>query len=118
MPEVAELGLGDAAARARSKLVESLPDPVRATVQRLADRVHFDVGSVRDDPDPRVRAVADAIRGRRVIRLDSRSRSPVVVHPVRLLRSADGWAVVDERTPETAVPQHLWGTINVSALAF
>ena len=34
------------------------------------------------DPDPRVRALAEAIRGRRVVRLDARSRSPVVVHPV------------------------------------
>jgi predicted DNA-binding transcriptional regulator YafY len=117
VPELAELGLSQAAARARTKLVESLPDTVRATVQRSQDRVRF-VDGVRADPDPRVAAVAEAIRSRRVIRLDARSRSPVVVHPVRLLRSADGWAVVDERSPNAAVPQHDWGTVNVSALGF
>ena len=117
LPEVAELGLGEAAARARTKLLESLPDPVRATVQRSQDRVQFVAAAVAD-PDPRVRAVAEAIRGRRVVRLDARSRSPVSVHPVRLLRSADGWAVVDERTPDTSVPQTHWHTVNVSALSF
>ncbi len=118
VPELAELGLADAAARARSKLVESLPDPVRATVGRSQDRVRFVAGSRAVDRDPRVRALAEAIRGRRVVRLDARSRAPVVVHPVRLLRSAEGWSVCDERTPDPAVPQRDWGTVNVSALTF
>ena len=118
VPELAELGLADAAARARSKLVESLPDPVRATVRRSQDRVRFVGGGAATDPDRRVRALAEAIRGRRVVRLDARSRSPVVVHPVRLLRSPDEWAVADERTPDAVVPQRSWGTVNVSALGF
>ncbi len=116
--ELAELGLADAAARARSKLVESLPDPVRATVQRSQDRVRFVGGGSATDPDRRVRALADAIRARRVVRLDARSRAPVVVHPVRLLRSSDEWAVADERAPDAIVPQRHWGTVNVSALSF
>ncbi len=118
VPELAELGLADAAARARSKLVESLPDPVRATVRRSQDRVRFVGGGAASDPDPRVRALAEAIRGRRVVRLDARSRAPVVVHPVRLLRFSDEWAVADENTPDSAVPQRLWGTVNVSALRY
>jgi predicted DNA-binding transcriptional regulator YafY len=117
VPELAELGLADAAARARTKLVESLPDPVRATVQRSQDRVRF-TADARAGPDPRVRALAEAIRARRVVRLDARSRSPVVVHPVRLLRSADGWALVDGRARDTVVPQAAWGTVNISALGF
>ena len=118
VPELAELGLADAAASARSKLVESLPDPVRATVRRSQDRVCFVGGGAATDSDRRVRALAGAVRGRRVVRLDARSRSPVVVHPVRLLRSPDEWAVADERTPDAVVPQRLWGTVNVSALGF
>lgn len=118
VPELAELGLADAAARARTKLVESLPDPVRATVLRSQDRVRFVGSGAAHDPDPRVRALAEAIRGRRVVRLDARSRSPVVVHPARLLRSTGEWAVTDERTPDDAVPQRLWGTVNVSALSY
>ena len=82
VPELAELGLADAAARARSKLVESLPDPVRATVRRSQDRVRF------------------------------------AGHPVRLLRSTDEWAVVDEESPDRCVPQRFWGRVNVSALGF
>jgi len=117
VPELDELGLADAAMRARTKLVESLPDPVRATVKRSQDRMAF-VAGARADPDPRVRALADAIRERRVVRLDARSRSPVVVHPVRLLRSSDGWAVVDAATPNVLVPQRRWGTVNVSARSF
>ena len=118
VPELAELGLADAAARARSKLGESLPDPVRATVRRSQDRVCFVGGGAAPDSHRRVRALAGAIRGRRVVRLDARSRSPVVVHPVRLLRSPDEWAVADERTPDAVVPQRSWGTVNVSALGF
>ncbi len=41
-----------------------------------------------------------------------------MVHPVRLLRSTDEWAVVDERAPDHAVLQRRWRTVNVSALGF
>ena len=117
LPELAELGLAEAGARARTKLVESLPDQVRATVRRSQDRFGFEAGPLAD-PDPRVRALAEAIRGRRVVRLDARSRAPVVVHPVGLLRVGHQWAVVDERDPDHPVPQHDWRTVNVSALGF
>ncbi len=117
VPELAELGLADAATRARTKLVESLPDQVRQTVRRSQDRVAF-VAEPRAGLDPRVRALAEAIRTRRVVRLDARSRSPVVVHPVRLLRSVDGWALVDERTPDQPLPQGSWRTVNISARSF
>lgn len=117
VPELVELGLADAAARARTKLVESLPDQVRQSVRRSQDRVAF-VVEPRAGPDPRVRALTEAIRARRVVRLDARSRSPVVVHPVRLLRSLDGWALVDERTPDQPLPQGTWRTINISARSF
>ena len=115
VPALAELGLVEAGARARTKLVESLPDQVRATVRRSQDRVGFALGPPAE-PDPRVGALAEAIRGRRVVRLDARSASPVVVHPVRLLCAADGWAVVDARAPDHPVPQRDWHTVNVSAL--
>lgn len=117
VPALAELGLTEAGARARTKLVESLPDQVRATVRRSQDSVGFVPGPPAD-PDPRVGALAEAVRGRRVVRLDARSASPVVVHPVRLLCAPDGWAIVDARTPDHAVPQRDWHTVNVSARRF
>lgn len=49
--------------------------------------------------DPPVRALGHAIRRRRVVQLDARSGAPVVVHPVRLLRSRDVWVVGDDRRP-------------------
>ena len=71
VPELAELGLAGAASRARSKLLESLPDAVRATVRRSRDRARFVGGGAAKDSDRRVRALADAIRARRVVRLDA-----------------------------------------------
>ncbi|HYN66742.1 MAG TPA: HTH domain-containing protein [Ornithinibacter sp.] len=117
VPELADLGLAEAGARARTKLVESLPDQVRASLREAQNRVEF-VAEPRGDPDARVRALAEAIRTRRVVRLDARSRSPVTVHPVRLLRVPDGWAVVGEQAPERPVPQRNWRTVNVSARRF
>lgn len=118
VPEVAEVGLQDAAARARSKLVESLPDPVRAEVNRSSRRVRFAPDRPVQEPDPRVAALLDAIRHRRVVRLAARSASPVTVHPVGLVRLTDGWALVDDQEPDMTVPQADWGTINISAHTF
>ena len=117
VPELADLGLTDAAARARSKLVESLPDPVRATVTSSQRRVRF-ATTPWADADPRVAALVEAARRRQVVRLDARSSAPVIVHPVGLVRQPDGWAVVDDLDPDTAVPERNWGTVNVSARTF
>lgn len=118
VPELAELGLQDAAARARSKLVESLPDPVRAQLERSRQRVRFAPDPAGTEADARVAALLDAIRHRRVVRLAARSESPVTVHPVGLVRRADGWALVDRDEPDGVVPQSDWGTVNISAHTF
>lgn len=118
VPELAELDLVDAAARARSKLVESLPDLVRAHLNRSRERVRFEVGPPVREPDPRVAALLSAIRRRQVVRLDARSASPVTVHPVGLVRQQEGWALVDELEPSSPVPQSNWRTVNVSARTF
>lgn len=118
VPELAELGLADAAARARSKLVESLPDPVRAHLNRSRARVQFSPNPLEREPDPRVAALLGAIHGRQVVRLAARSAVPVRVHPVGLLRHPRSWALVDEQRPDHPVPQRDWGTVNVSARTF
>lgn len=117
VPELVELGLVDAAARARTKMVESLPDPVRATLGVAQDRVRFVEGRTAA-PDPRVGALLEAIRERRVVRLDARSPSSVETHPVGLLRRDGSWHLVDGRSPDEPVPQERWGTVNVSARRF
>lgn len=118
VPELAELGLVEAAARARTKLVESLPDPVRGHLGRSQLQIRFEAGSAVREPDPRVAALLEAIRRRQVVRLDARSASPVTVHPVGLVRQQHGWALLDERAPDAVVPQRRWGTVNISARRF
>lgn len=118
VPELAELGLVDAAARARSKLVESLPDPVRGHLNRSRARVRFAPDPAAQELDPRVAALLKAIHRRQVVRLAARSVAPVTVHPVGLLRLPNAWALVDDLDPKRPVPQRNWGTVNVSAHTF
>ena len=91
---------------------------MRGHLNRSRRQVRFAPGLGVRVADPRVAALMEAIRRRQVVRLDARSTSPVVLHPVGLVRQADGWAVVDEREPDTVVPQARWGTVNVSAKLF
>ena len=90
---------------------------MRATVTGSQRRVRF-ATTTRADADPRVAALVEAARRRRVVRLAARSTAPVTVHPVGLVRQADGWAVIDDLDPNTPVPERHWGTVNVSALTF
>src|SRR5689334_19902539 len=65
-----ELGLGKAAMRAASKLIESFPDGVR-TRMAVASR-QFRLAPEAAKRDPRVTALAKAVRGRQVVRLQAR----------------------------------------------
>lgn len=112
-PGLDALGLGDAAARARSKLLESFPDGVR---QRVAWSQHHlrQPAMPRTQPDPRLAALADAIRERQVVRLRARTRHPLIVHPLALEFASQGWLLHDARAPETPLPESDWGDINIS----
>jgi predicted DNA-binding transcriptional regulator YafY len=117
LPALAEVGLEDAARRARAKLLESLPDGVREAAQRGAAQLRFTTPR-RGLPDERVLALARAIRAGRTVRLQARSRSPRVVHPVALVAGARGWALVDAQAPDRSIPEAEWHDINVSAHRF
>ncbi|MEO8243279.1 MAG: HTH domain-containing protein [bacterium] len=110
-PAMAALGLGPAAARAKAKLVESFPDRSRAVMAATFARFPRD-----PDPgahDPRVAAIAGAIRAGQTLRLQSRSRHPVVLKPMTLSPGPQGWAVFGP--PLTApIAQADWGDINIS----
>lgn len=111
------LGLADAARVAKTKLLESLPDGVRQTAMRA--QAQFRRSPTRAPaPDPRVHALAEAIRRRRRVRLRARSGAPVTVHPVALHHGPRGWSLVDALHPEAPIPRARWGDLNVSALGF
>ena len=116
-PRLADLGMAVAAARASNKLVESLPDGVR---QRVAEaRGRFAIEPLPAAPaDPRIAALAQAVRRRVAVRLAARSRAPVTVHPVGLAYGAEGWMLADALRPGRPIPAADWGDINISSLPF
>ena len=110
-PEIAALGLSDAATRARAKLVESLPDRSRALIATTFAR--FPRDPQPSDPDPRIAAIAQAIRDGLTLRLAARSPHPITLKPTVLRHGAEGWAVVGPPLI-AAIPREEWGDINLS----
>jgi predicted DNA-binding transcriptional regulator YafY len=108
------LGLGQAAARAKAKLVESFPDRSRAVM--AATFARFPRQEVADEADPRVAAIAGAIRAGQTLRLRARSAAPVHLRPVTLSCGPEGWTVMGPPL-DTAVAQADWGDINISRAA-
>ncbi len=110
-----DLGMRAAGLRAAAKLQESLPDVVRGRVD--AARCQF--GSVPDGDavDPRVPALAAAVRRRNIVRVQARSPKPRVIHPVGLRMRGQSWSVDDERTGEVLRVETL-GDLNISSKTF
>jgi predicted DNA-binding transcriptional regulator YafY len=114
---LAELGMKSAAHRACDKLIESLPDTVRQRVLRAQRRFQFYADTVTLE-DPRVAALAGAIRNSAIARLNSKSANPRTVHPIALSFGPGGWALVDALDEKRPIPNKSWGDINVSARSF
>ena len=110
-PEIAALGLAAAAARARAKLVESFPDRSRAIMAEAFAR--FPRTTTIAPDDPRIAAIAQAIRQGLVLRVQARSARPIALHPTQLSHDAVGWSVFGPPLT-TPVPQAEWGDINIS----
>ena len=110
-PELAALGLAAAAARARTKLIESFPDRSRAIIAAALAR--FPRSAQPLDPDPRIAAIAKAIRDGATLRLQCRSLTPITLKPTTLTHGPDGWTVFGPPLT-TAIPHSNWGDINVS----
>ncbi len=111
-----DLGMKQAAARAASKLLESLPDGVREKVAVARQQFQF---STHADPgmDPRPAALAAAIRERRMIHIQSNTGLQRRFHPSALRHDALGWFLTDQLTGET-IPLADCGDINISAKQF
>lgn len=115
-PELAALGLAASASRARTKLIESLPDASRTIAQRAASRFRLDTADLTQDE--RVPALAEAVRRQRVVRIRAQGPNSRTVHPLGLTLRNDGWQVFDGLEPTTPIPLAECGTINISSQTF
>jgi predicted DNA-binding transcriptional regulator YafY len=95
-PELAALGLADAGARARAKIVETLPEAARELAALASARFRFDaLADTR--PDERLAALAEAIREARIVWVRRHGEPPRELHPVALAWGAEGCRVLDAR---------------------
>jgi predicted DNA-binding transcriptional regulator YafY len=115
--ELAALGLENAGQRTRSKLIESFPDPVRERIAATQRAFRFPPQS-RTATDPRVPALANAIRQRKIVRILAKSDSPRTIHPVGLMFSDTGWQLIDANACEVPIPESACGDVNISARSF
>lgn len=116
-PELAALGMAEAGQRARTKLVESFPDAVRSTIDRARARFAF-APMQAIAVDPRLPALAEAIRHARIVRIRARSPAPRAVHPVQLIAGADGWSLIDALDQAVPIALDACGDINISTRSF
>ena len=113
-PGLDALGLGQAARRAASKIMENQAAPIRETIAAAVRRFRLS-GSPLDD-DPRVLALARAIRGRQIVLLQSRSATPRRIHPVHLACDGGEWTLTDDAG--LSHPRAAWGDLQISAKSF
>ncbi len=116
-PTLDALGMDKSAALARSKLLESLPDGVRAAAEIARGRFRFEPPS-NAKLDPRVAALVGAIRQRKRVRIRSKSNAPQEIHPVGLTLTGEGWEVQDACPPGRHIPLAECEDINISARTF
>lgn len=114
-PMIAALGLDHAAQRARTKLIESFPDLTRVRVATTMKRFTAEIEDPMDDP--RIRALALAVRAETHVRLRFMQKDEQVIHPVGLHTDGQTWSVRDDLS-QAWIERSQWGRINVSALKF
>lgn len=116
-PELDQLGLREAGERARAKMLESFPDPVREKVALARRRFRFKAQAPAP-VDPRLPALAEAIRNRAVVRIRARSSAPRTIHPVGLELDGATWRLDDALAPGEPIALDQAGDINISARRF
>lgn len=114
-PELGDLGLALAGARAQAKLREAFPDQTRRQMARML--AQFPVPATPPVEDARRAALGLAVRQGRIVRLRARGLDPVLVHPVALELSRPGWVLVCGRSG-LRYAEADWGDINISARQF
>jgi predicted DNA-binding transcriptional regulator YafY len=117
--DLAALGIADAAIRARRKLLEAFPDAVRLRALQAANQFQFvSRPAAPEDEDPRLPALAAAVRDQRIVRIRAFQRHERVIHPLALVCESDGWVVVDAVTPGRPERLDRCGDINISSKTF
>lgn len=115
LDRLAPFGLVEAGARARAKIWEAFPDQVRAVMAQARGR--FGVETEDADLDPRLPALAKAVRDRVVVRLRMRAPPAQEVHPVGLRFDGQHWQLLDGAT-QAEIAMADWGDINISSKGF
>ena len=116
-PELHDLGLSAAAARAQAKIREAFPDQTRVRMIKMQAMFRAAPGPTLPHPaDARRAALARAIRDGRMVRLQARSDAPVTVHPTAMILAPSGWTLVDASGARW--PEADWGSVNISARRF
>lgn len=122
LDELRAVGMADAGTRATRKLIESFPDAVRARVMEGRRRFRFHSPTPRraeeDADDPRIPALAGAIRTHQIVRIRAYETTQRVLHPVALVCDAHGWAVEDDVVAGELVRLDECGHVNISAQRF
>jgi predicted DNA-binding transcriptional regulator YafY len=111
---LADLGLEAAARAVAVKVAQGLPAPTRAAMAAATARYREAAGPDRL-PDPRVAALARAVRAGTVAILGCQGPAPRRVHPARLEAGPDGWMLHDARPGVAPVPVADWGRVTVTA---
>ena len=122
LTELDAIGMGAAGRMALSKLRESLPDVIRARAAQTSAmfRIGHSIsqsGKARA-PDPRLAAMAQAVRGRNFVTLQATTAGARRICPVHLAIEPEGARVTDQAAPDQPIPLEHWGNINISAKTF
>lgn len=108
------LGMVQPGRRAVSKLIESLPDGVRDRVVMAQTQYRFVPDGA--EPDPRLPALAEAVRDGRIVVIRAFATDRQIIHPVALICASDDWYVEDALTD--MIQLGACGDINISAKRF
>lgn len=112
-PALDAMGLRGVFRTARAKLLESLPDRTRTICEQAHQ--HFLIKEATpESADPYVMALAEAVRDKRIVTIQARSKHPRKVHPCALTYSAEGWSLSDAQDKKTPIAQVDWGDLNIS----
>ena len=65
-----------------------------------------------------MRALEEAVRLGRRVRLRATTKRPRTIHPVALVFGAKGWSVIDALAPDEPIALSACGDINISAQGF
>ncbi|MEM7630797.1 MAG: HTH domain-containing protein [Pseudomonadota bacterium] len=114
-PALRALGMERAFEAARRKLVESFPDRVRVVTQDAISKYAIEYSGPSDDP--RVGALAQAVRDQRLVRIRANTDAAQTIEPVSLCLRAGQWTVEDGVTGQSLELGEL-GDLNISAHRF